>query len=829
MRKIFTLLTMCMLAATAWATVVTFDATVDTGTGSSTASPFTIEKDGVKIDVAQGMANGSHYRFYKNQLVTISSTAGEITGVEFTCTASGDAQYGPGCFTANVGTYTYEGYVGTWSGASTSIVFTPATNQVRATKVVVTVGDAGLAAPEIKPAGGTYYAPVEVTITCATGAAKIYYTTDGSTPTTSSTQYTAPFQVTSNTTVKAISAKDGDVSDVVSATYEFGTAVPVSSIAEYKGIADGTVVSFTIPVWVLAQSVDGRYLYVTDNNDYALFYGGCGINYKNGDKIPAGFVGTKTTYNGEPELSYLSNFQAASGNTPIPPTVKGCDAVKKENFARYFRIENVTISTSDNKNYTLIDANGNECAVYFGTMGVSVPKNISAPFTAIEGVVGSYGKTDVVYQFLPTSIEGGSDEGKLGLGGLADVADNTTVTLEYDATVLWQSGKYMYLKDKTGYGLAYGDQNFAYQMGDVIPLGYGGKKTTYQKEPELATPFTGFQAASSTVSVSPEEIPVTAVTHDNWAHYVVIKNVKVDTDNGKLIDASGNSCVFYNNTFHAELPTNLNINHDVYGIVASFNGYQILPISFDNPPKPILPDTVLVASIPEVYNLSEKDFGLFTTPLKTIYQSGPNLYVMDNSNHYSLVYGAIDATFVNGDIINDAMVQKSVYQGNNQMKPVNETFVKSGHGDKVKAYVIACEDVATDLIYQYIHIEDALIYKDENHTMVDDGTGALILFNKFNIEGIPEDNERHDVWAFVSVYNGEIELFPVSIDKDPDEDDPVIIYEDVNRDGEVNIADINAVISGILSGSSIFDCDVNRDGEVNIADINAVISYILGV
>ncbi len=50
---------------------------------------------------------------------------------------------------------------------------------------------------------------------------------------------------------------------------------------------------------------------------------------------------------------------------------------------------------------------------------------------------------------------------------------------------------------------------------------------------------------------------------------------------------------------------------------------------------------------------------------------------------------------------------------------------------------------------------------------------------------------------------------------------------DVNGDGEVNIADINALIDIILTGESKPAADVNGDGEVNIADINAVIDIIL--
>jgi hypothetical protein len=51
---------------------------------------------------------------------------------------------------------------------------------------------------------------------------------------------------------------------------------------------------------------------------------------------------------------------------------------------------------------------------------------------------------------------------------------------------------------------------------------------------------------------------------------------------------------------------------------------------------------------------------------------------------------------------------------------------------------------------------------------------------------------------------------------------------DVNADREVNIADVNAVISMIMveNGSTSF-ADVNGDGEINIADINTLIDTIL--
>ena len=68
------------------------------------------------------------------------------------------------------------------------------------------------ATPTFSPSAGTYPKDQEVTISSATAGATIYYTTDGTGPTTSSEVYTLPISVAGNctsVTIKAMAVKEG--------------------------------------------------------------------------------------------------------------------------------------------------------------------------------------------------------------------------------------------------------------------------------------------------------------------------------------------------------------------------------------------------------------------------------------------------------------------------------------------------------------------------------------------------------------------------------------------------------------------------------------------
>lgn len=123
---------------------VVFDADVDqgnAGTDSNNAAEYVVTKEGVTMTVSSGVLGTyqeqMHYRIYKNQTLTLTSTVGNIVSVEFTCTANNDEKYGPGNFTVDGGSYEYSGVTGTWTGDASSVTFAASTNQVRATQVVV--------------------------------------------------------------------------------------------------------------------------------------------------------------------------------------------------------------------------------------------------------------------------------------------------------------------------------------------------------------------------------------------------------------------------------------------------------------------------------------------------------------------------------------------------------------------------------------------------------------------------------------------------------------------------------------------------------------------
>lgn len=86
--------------------------------------------------------------------------------------------------------------------------------------ITVTTAMETVATPAIAPNGGTFYAPAVATVSCATAGSSIYYTTDGSDPSESSSSYSIPLTITNTLTLKAKAYKTGmNPSAIASASF----------------------------------------------------------------------------------------------------------------------------------------------------------------------------------------------------------------------------------------------------------------------------------------------------------------------------------------------------------------------------------------------------------------------------------------------------------------------------------------------------------------------------------------------------------------------------------------------------------------------------------
>lgn len=136
-----------------------------------------------------------------------------------------------------------------------------------------------VAKPTATPNGGSFITSQSVTLSCATAGASVYYTTDGSMPTTGSTRYSGAFTITDTTTVKAIAVKSGmNDSGVLTVTFTKTTALSSDATLSALSVSGAilnpafasAVTSYTATV---ANSVNSVIVMATPNHPDATVSG----------------------------------------------------------------------------------------------------------------------------------------------------------------------------------------------------------------------------------------------------------------------------------------------------------------------------------------------------------------------------------------------------------------------------------------------------------------------------------------------------------------------------------------------------------------------------
>lgn len=270
-----------LVCSTAFAGVITLNAT--DFKGSETA---TVTQDGITLTIEKGTSpagagnlyNGEQFRVYKGNILTVSSTVGNITQIVFTCTANNTTKWGPGCFATQDG-YSYEGKVGTWAGNAAEVKFTAESNQVRATTIEVTVG--GEVGPTKKAAGLKFS---ETTVNYELG-------TTFTAPTFTKATTAAVKFVSDNEEVATVNAEG-----VIAATGKEGKAVITASAEENDDFNAGTA---TCTVYVYHMNVYKKATAVEAGKDYLIV----------AQRDEKTYYAAPVKYNAEKPYGYLNSFK----------------------------------------------------------------------------------------------------------------------------------------------------------------------------------------------------------------------------------------------------------------------------------------------------------------------------------------------------------------------------------------------------------------------------------------------------------------------------------------------------------------------------------------
>ena len=137
-----------------------------------------------------------------------------------------------------------------------------------------------VAAPAVLPAAGEVTSGTAVTLTTATSGAKIYFTVDGSAPTTSGMEYTKPIVITQNITIQAIAVKTGmNNSSILTAAFTVAAAYEGPFAGGTGTEEDPYEVATAEQLDLVRDHLDAHYVQIEDIDltDY-LAEGGAGYN-----------------------------------------------------------------------------------------------------------------------------------------------------------------------------------------------------------------------------------------------------------------------------------------------------------------------------------------------------------------------------------------------------------------------------------------------------------------------------------------------------------------------------------------------------------------------
>ena len=271
----------------------------------------------------------------------------------------------------------------------------------------------GAATPTFTPAAGAYTTAQTVTLADTTPNAVIYYTTDGSTPTTGSTAYNTPLTVAASTTITAIATATGyTASAAAAATYTIGSTAASPAFSPAAG-------TYTTP-----QTVT-----LSDTTPNAVIY------YTTDGSTP---TGNSAQYSAPLTLSATTTVNAiALANGYTPSTVAGATYTIDELSASspdfspspgtYASTQTVSLSTTTSGAAIYYTIDGSPPTVnssqYVSPLTVSVTTTVNAIAVASDYTTSTVASGTYTISALPVAVSLG---GVANLSGLSDTGMSVT-------------------------------------------------------------------------------------------------------------------------------------------------------------------------------------------------------------------------------------------------------------------------------------------------------------------------------------------------------------------------------------------------------------------
>lgn len=561
-----------------------------------------------------------------------------------------------------------------------------------------------VADPVISLASGEYEGTQSVTISCETTGAKIYYTTDESDPTASSTLYNGDISVSASQTIKAIAIKDDASSNIVSAEYTIITTCETPTFSLAAGEYEGT------------QSVEiscsraGVAIYYTTNGDdptaSSILYTGA-ISVSATQTIRA--IATKVN---------LANSAIASATYTIIP---GPD---------------VTLDLMDG-NWSFPTSNTTELQTYTNSVtGYSVKCYAATQYKIATdyffiGKANSYIElptfSNPVEKIVVVKGNGNQPSGSVEFN-IYDGDDEVS-----DAATGCATDKEFIIKNPKA------NNTYTLKVASAHNLQISAIKIYFGEAPAVAQPTISGNAAF----VGSQDVTITCETDGATIYYTTDATEKDDpsTENWTLYDTKvtlNESCTLYAAAKKG----------DDWSSVAS-KAFTATPLYTS------------IEALQDVATENEATVFVQMTDWLVTAVSGSNAYVTDGSGKGMVLY-KYNHGFAQGDKLNKEQLQTTLqnYQGTYELKNLT-TADFAGEGELVQNEEItpvpktATEYAAlTNANQGVLYVVNNLVYDETNHKFMD-GVNEIAYYNKFSIdESSLVDGHTYSVTGVAVYYNG---------------------------------------------------------------------------